>query len=723
MVMQSAASRAISTGLAIYLVLLFATLFIASKSPHLGLAIAPGKIGVTIVSINSISPAANALKPGDEILAIYSNDKNIVLMPHDGIFEPGNTPSYKQYREFFKRQIQIFDIIQAEYIHVDILRNTEKIRVLISPAPVRGLKHFSALFWYQIACASFIMLMGIAAWAYTNREIGPRLYALAGSSMALAIMSSAIYTTRELALAPETFLLLARTNQVGITFFAAFGTAMMWYYPTRLGRLPVAVILTIIALTILGINFNHLVDNTNLSIRTPFVLWLMLNAALSYFQWRRTESDPIQRTRLKWLIYAWFVGLIGYISLVILPQLIGIASVIRQSYAWGFFVITYLGVLLGIIRYRLFDLERWVVHAWLWFFFGASFIALDLALVLRLNVEPSIGLFITLALMSWLYFPLRQWLIQRLTSPLKQPASNFLPRIIEHLFEQPATGSLKKSFQLALESSFQPLHICHVGICLTSSRLTDNGLKLQVPALDQSFSYELSHASQGRRLFDLKDASSADSVCQLFANAQRYRHALVEGIHAERERLAADLHDDIGSRVLSIVYTSKEPATQATARDTLQALRVAMQDLQHGEAHLIKVVDNWRREHHDRCQLAGLEFTISMDESLQAVAISASQRSQLTRIVRELVSNAINHAQANSAALSIYAEKTHLYLCYEDDGVGFSALSESDESHHMGLITMRQRIESLAGEMMLKPADSGTHWLFFFPFKDDEKDD
>lgn len=325
--------------------------------------------------------------------------------------------------------------------------------------------------------------------------------------------------------------------------------------------------------------------------------------------------------------------------------------------------------------------------------------------------------------MSWLYFPLRQWLIQRFTPLLRQGASVSLPQIIEHLFQQPIKSSLNKPFKYALEGAFRPLHICHINNSITASHLADSGLKLCVPALEKFSSYELSHASQGRRLFDLKDVATADSINLLFTNAQRYRHALTEGIHAERERLAADLHDDIGSRVLDIVYTSQEPVTQATARDTLQALRIAMQDLQYGGAPLLKTVENWRREHHDRCQLAELKITFSVDESLRATMLSATQRSQLTRIVRELVSNAITHAHATSAALNVFAEKSCLYLCYEDDGIGLNALGESDESRHMGLITMRQRIESLAGEMTLQIASAGTCWLFSLPIKDDESDD
>lgn len=674
--MQLPAPRAVSIGLSAFLILLFATLFFASKSPYLGFTTAPGKVGVAVVSISPLGSAIKVLQVGDEILAIASAAKSITLKPSDGMDEPDNTSSYAQYREFFKRQSLIWDIIQADQAHLDILRDKEVFRAHIKPNQARGLKHFGALFWYQITCASLIMLMGVAAWAFTNREIGPRLYALAGSSMALAIMSSAVYTTRELSIASDTFLLLARVNQVGMTFFAAFGTAMMWYYPTRLGRLPVAIVLPLIAALILGVNFSHLIDNTNLSIRTPFVLWLLLNGVLSYLQWQRTEGEPAQRARLKWLIYAWFIGLFGYISLVVAPQLLGATSIIQQSYAWGFFVITYFCVLLGVVRYKLFDLDHWVTHAWFWFFLGIGFIALDLALVLWLHIEPSVGLFISLALIGSIYLPLRQWLIHRLTPDFKQSANSFLPQIIEHLFRQSITGSLKQSFKHALKDSFQPLHIRRVKAVLKASGIADGGLKLQIPTLDQAFYFELSHASLGKRLFNLRDVATANSIYQLFSGAQRYRRAHAEGIHAERERLAADLHDDIGSRILDIIYTSQEPATLATARDTLRALRVAMQDLQDGKAQILKVIESWRREHFDRCQLAKLDLIFNIDSSLSMTVISATQRSQLTRIVRELISNAIHHSQASSITLKIFAEKNHLYMCYADDGIGLSALNE-----------------------------------------------
>ncbi|WVM87742.1 hypothetical protein UMZ34_14735 [Halopseudomonas pachastrellae] len=42
----------------------------------------------------------------------------------------------------------------------------------------------------------------------------------------MAIIASAVYTTRELTLAPDWFLLLSRANQAGAMLFAGTGTAL-----------------------------------------------------------------------------------------------------------------------------------------------------------------------------------------------------------------------------------------------------------------------------------------------------------------------------------------------------------------------------------------------------------------------------------------------------------------------------------------------------------------
>lgn len=713
--MQLTSSRILSIGLAVYLAMLFTTLLIASKVPSLGFDAVPGPVAVSVRSVDPSGPAADILQNNDEIIGIHSATGSLTLTPWDAVAEPDDASNYSQYREFFKRQALLWQISNTAEIHLDIRRHNQPLQVSIVPQDDRGLSHYPILFWYQIACASLIMLMGIAAWAFAHNETGPRMYAFAGTAMALAIFSSAIYTTRELLLPATEFLWLSRTNQFGAMMFAAFGTAMMWYYPTRLGNFRAAIVLPLIALGILTVNYTQLFENMDLVVRAPLILWLIADIVLAYWQWQRTTKDPVQRARLKWLIYSWFAGVVGYLALVITPQLLGSSSVVAQPYAWGLFVLTYLGIALGIVRYRLFDLDRWVLHAWFWFFCGVVIIIFDAFLVLWLHIESSLGLFITLALAGWLYFPLRQWFMSRIMPKAIQNNHVVMPTIIERAFRHSSHSGLEQAWPKALNELFQPLQLQRINQTLTETQLSSDGLTLHIPALDQSFFYALSHAGLGHRLFNQQDRITAEHVRTLFGHAHRYQHAHQEGIRMERERLAADLHDDIGSRLLTIVYRSQEPKIADTARDTLQALRVAMQDLQQGGAALSQVVRYWQREHHEHCQEAGINLSFQLDEALNKTVITAPQRSQLTRIVRELISNGVRHASARQIQISLTHQNECLLLNYQDDGVGIPKEALQTVSSGMGLNNIKQRCESLGGDFSHLVSASGTHLVCTLP--------
>lgn len=67
----------------------------------------------------------------------------------------------------------------------------------------------------------------------------------------------------------------------------------------------------------------------------------------------------------------------------------------------------------------------------------------------------------------------------------------------------------------------------------------------------------------------------------------------------------------------------------------------------------------------------------------------------LFRLIPEALSNLLKHSQACSVWLDLdFAESLHLSL--RDDGCGFEAVATG-----RGLAGMRQRVESLAGEMRL----------------------
>jgi NarL family two-component system sensor histidine kinase LiaS len=96
--------------------------------------------------------------------------------------------------------------------------------------------------------------------------------------------------------------------------------------------------------------------------------------------------------------------------------------------------------------------------------------------------------------------------------------------------------------------------------------------------------------------------------------------------------------------------------------------------------------------------------------------ISAEVESSLYRILQETLSNARQHAQCTELSV-ILAVRDNQWLSLEvrDNGRGFDVSQvgqrSSDKSKRgLGLISMRERVDSIGGELVIKSEEAqGTH--------------
>lgn len=706
MLKETPPSSVLSAGLAIALLLFLFAIHVASSQPGLGFSVRSGLDGVVIQSVDEPSKLLRKVEPGDLVLAVRSSEGLLTLESWDAVAEPDDAVEYATYNRFFQRHAAVWQIIQGEGLEILVQPHVLKGPppptrwVAVTPSPLRGIGALPLSFWYQMACALAVLLMGVAAWAFVNSERGPQLYALAGLAVAVAITASAIYTSRELTLAPEWFLLLSRVNQAGAMLFAGLGTTLFWYYPVRLGRFTFEYLtLPLVVLTLIG-NWLQLWPNLDFAARYPLLVWLTVDFAFAFLQWQRTRFEPVERARLKWMLVAWFTGAVGYLGAVIAPQVIGFLPLIPQQYAWGLFVISYLGIALGIVRYRLFDLDRWILMAWFWFAFGVVFAAIDACLVLLLDLQTSIGVLMSLALVGWVYLPLRNSMMNWL-SPSDAPASlhKRLPAILQQAFEY--QRPVAEQWGQALQDIYHPLSCEPSSERIETPQLRDNGLRMAVPAVASQGSYLLSYASGGRRLFNPRDLQFGVQALTLFRYARDYHQSFQNGVMSERQRVARDLHDDVGARLLSVVYRAQgDEQLQRLARECLGELREVIQGLQKTEVPLLQSYARWHAEARERCTLFGVALTMDLAPDLGSHLLSPRLERNLSRVLRECLSNSFRHAEATSIMVSLRLVAGRLALDYADNGRGL-AVAALNELDGLGLEGIRQRCEELGGEAAL----------------------
>jgi signal transduction histidine kinase len=177
--------------------------------------------------------------------------------------------------------------------------------------------------------------------------------------------------------------------------------------------------------------------------------------------------------------------------------------------------------------------------------------------------------------------------------------------------------------------------------------------------------------------------------------AVAYDKAVERGRSEERARIAQDLHDDIGARLLTLMYKAQTPEMEDYVRHTLKDLKTLTRGLAAGNQRLSHATAEWKADIAQRLGAAQIEldwsFTYDRDTVLGVVQWSA-----LTRVLRELVSNTLQHSCATHVEIAAVLEGGRLRLTLADDGIGRNPQAWS---HGLGLGGVRKRIKLLGGEV------------------------
>lgn len=185
-----------------------------------------------------------------------------------------------------------------------------------------------------------------------------------------------------------------------------------------------------------------------------------------------------------------------------------------------------------------------------------------------------------------------------------------------------------------------------------------------------------------------------DAPGQAFT-AEDLRCAVELARHEERQRLAQDLHDDLGARLLALLVRAGDARDAELLRLALQDLKLLARGLAAGRHRLFEAEAEWRAELRRRLDDAGcaLAWRFEADADLE---LGVAQWSALTRVLRELVSNAIAHAQATCVAIELHCAGQRLELTVRDDGPGGDPRQWTPG---LGLSGVRRRVRQFDGEV------------------------
>lgn len=192
--------------------------------------------------------------------------------------------------------------------------------------------------------------------------------------------------------------------------------------------------------------------------------------------------------------------------------------------------------------------------------------------------------------------------------------------------------------------------------------------------------------------------------------AQLVEQARESGIHAERERLAAEIHDTLAQSLTGIVTqlqaardgdTVHHDRALALAREALDEARRSVRALAPAPlvgCSLVPALDGIVRRWSEHASIP-VDFVATDD--IPALATSA-ERAAL-RIVQECLGNVAQHAGAARVRVTVAAIGDEVVIDVRDDGVGFAPQALPDRpGRGYGLAGMRRRADEVGGVLAVE---------------------
>lgn len=189
--------------------------------------------------------------------------------------------------------------------------------------------------------------------------------------------------------------------------------------------------------------------------------------------------------------------------------------------------------------------------------------------------------------------------------------------------------------------------------------------------------------------------------------------AVMEGQDQERQRIAKEIHDDIGTGLTSILYLSdglKEEEEQAvgkignTARELIDKMDEIVWSMNKDYDTLEDLLAFLRHHIAEWMDVPGIDTRIDFPDQVPAVTITGEQRRNIYLVVKEALHNVIGHAEATAVNIKAAIHRG-LEIEIEDNGKGLP--DGPTRRWGNGLKNMRQRMEHLGGRFELTSGNGG----------------
>ena len=220
---------------------------------------------------------------------------------------------------------------------------------------------------------------------------------------------------------------------------------------------------------------------------------------------------------------------------------------------------------------------------------------------------------------------------------------------------------------------------------------------------------------------DLQERVAQARLEVAVSEARRRALEIASAMEAERERLLREMHDGIGSNLVTALAVAEQqnhpPNVVRTLRRALSDLKITIDSLEPVEGDLVALLANLRHRMERDLRDAGLACRWRVEACRPLSWLDATNALHVLRIFQEAIGNALSHAGAATLEIGCHEAMAEGMAGIEayvvDDGRGFDAASTGVGK---GVANMQSRARALHGRFSFSSSDAGTRVTLWLPY-------
>lgn len=205
---------------------------------------------------------------------------------------------------------------------------------------------------------------------------------------------------------------------------------------------------------------------------------------------------------------------------------------------------------------------------------------------------------------------------------------------------------------------------------------------------------------------------------------------LIQSQENERNRIAMELHDSIGQKLLLIKNQVLSRIRNVSIEDDKEVLEKISILSDETISEIRNITHNLRPQYLDQLglsvaiesitekitEISDIEIIHDIDEEIDD-KIPQKDQINFFRIIQESLNNIVKHSKADQVFLKVKKEEDNIILEIRDNGIGFDITSNNEGT---GLTGINERSKMLGGVLEIHSDKNGTKIIMNYPIKNDE---